>query len=204
VSRPGPFRIGALEVSGVANAYECISETGTLLRRAGELSAKTIIFDVEPLVAPWNGSQEALDRGVITVLDQVASAVPGLDAVCFATNSARRPSAVPARAGIQVTYLAFAGKPLRTAPYRKLPRPGIVIGDQPATDGLLACRLGYTFLHYCPPMTDAPIGARLMQLCGRLVLPSLARSQRNRDHLHSSLAGFTIIGAYRPYHDWSG
>jgi predicted HAD superfamily phosphohydrolase YqeG len=164
----------------VTSAYECIPETRDLLRRAGELSAKTIIFDVEPLVAPWNGSQETLDRGVLTVLDQVARAVPGLDAVCFATNSARRPSTVPARVGIQVTYLALAGKPFRTAPYRKLPRPGIVIGDQLATDGILARRLGYTFLHYCPPMTDAPMGARLMRLCGRLILPSLAHSQRSR------------------------
>jgi predicted HAD superfamily phosphohydrolase YqeG len=167
-------------VTEVANPYECISETGDLLRRAGQLSAKTIIFDVEPLVAPWNGSQETLDRGVVAVLDQVASVVPGLDAVCFATNSARRPSAVPARAGLQVTYLALAGKPFRTAPYRKLPRPGIVIGDQIATDGILARRLGYTFLHYSPPMADAPLGARLMRLCGRLILPSLGRGQRSR------------------------
>ena len=155
----------------MADAYECLSDTAALLRRAGELSVKTIILDVEPLVASWNGSQEALDRGVVTVLDQVASAVPGLDAVCFATNSARRPSAVPVRGGVRVTYLALAGKPFRTAPYRKLPRPGIVIGDQLATDGLLARRLGYTFLHFCPPMAGAPIGARLMRLCGRLILP---------------------------------
>ena len=165
----------------MTDAYECFSDPADLLRRVGELPAKTIIFDVEPLVAAWNGSQEALDRGVTTVLGQVAGAVPGLDALCFATNSARRPSAVPAGAGgIQVTYLALAGKPLRTAPYRKLPRPGIVIGDQAATDGVLARRLGYTFLHYCPPMTDAPIGARLMRLCGRLILPSLARGLPRR------------------------
>jgi hypothetical protein len=152
-------------VTGVAGTYECFSVTGDLLRRAGELSAKTIIFDVEPLVAAWNGSQEVLDRGVTTVLDQVASTVPGLDAVCFATNSARRPSTVPARAGgMQVTYLALAGKPFRTAPYRKLPRPVILIGEQAASYGVLARRLGFTFLHYCPPMTDAPIGARLLRL----------------------------------------
>lgn len=161
----------------MVSGYECSSQTPDLLRRAAQLSAKTIIFDVEPLVAYWNGSQETLDRGVVAVLDQVASAVPGLDAVCFATNSTRRPSTVPTRAGLQVTYLASAGKPLRTAPYRQLPRPGIVIGDQPATDGILARRLGYTFLHYCAPMTDAPIGARLMQLCGRLVRPALASSR---------------------------
>jgi predicted HAD superfamily phosphohydrolase YqeG len=169
-------------VSGVepAGGYECSSETPDLLRRAAELSAKTIILDVEPLVAAWNGSQEALDRGVTTVLGQVASAVPGLDAVCFATNSARRPSTVPVGAGLQVSYLALAGKPFRTAPYRNLPRPGVVIGDQVATDGLLARRLGYAFLHYCPPMTGAPFGARLMRICGRLIVPSLARGVPHR------------------------
>ena len=50
--------------------------------------------------------------------------------VVFATNSARRPSAVPACDGLQVRYLASAGKPLRTAPYHDLPRPGAVAGDQ--------------------------------------------------------------------------
>jgi predicted HAD superfamily phosphohydrolase YqeG len=176
-------------VSAVASAYECIWEAGDLLRRAGELSAKTIIFDVEPLVAPWNGSQESLDRGVTAVLDQVASAVPGLDAVCFATNSARRPSTVPVRAGLQVTYLALASKPFRTAPYQRLPRPGVVIGDQLATDGILARRLDYTFLHYCPPMADAPVGARLMRLCGRLIWPSLGRSQRSQARRNLGQAG---------------
>ncbi len=44
-------------------------------------------------------------------------AVPSVRVVIFATNSARRPSAVPACDGLQVRYLASAGKPLRTAPY---------------------------------------------------------------------------------------
>jgi hypothetical protein len=61
-------------------------------------------------------------------------------------------------------YVASAGKPLRTASYRVLPRPGAVIGDQVATDGLLARRLGYTFLHWSPPLTGVPLGPRLMHL----------------------------------------
>ena len=44
--------------------------------------------------------------------------------VVFATNSARRLSGVPAGDGLQVRYLASAEKPLRTAPYQYLPRPG--------------------------------------------------------------------------------
>ena len=91
--------------------------------------------------------------------------------VVFATNSARRPSAIPSLPGVQVTYLASAGKPVRTAPYRALPRPGAVIGDQVATDGLLARRLGYTFLHWNPRLARVPLRPRLMGLLGRVAQP---------------------------------
>jgi predicted HAD superfamily phosphohydrolase YqeG len=156
------------------SAYECFSERTDLVRRVAALSAKTLVFDVEPLVAFWDSSQESLDQGVAAVLDEVR-AVPGVEVVCFATNSARRPSAVPAGPGMRVMYLAAARKPVRTAPYRHLPRPGVIIGDQAVTDGVLASRLGYTFLHYCPQLTDVPIGPRLMQQGGRFVLPFLFR-----------------------------
>jgi predicted HAD superfamily phosphohydrolase YqeG len=168
---------------GVTSGYERLSERQDLLRRAGELSAKTIIFDVEPLVAWWDTSQESLDRGVAAMLGQ-ARAIRGVKAVCFATNSARRPSTVPAAAGMQVMYLSCAHKPLRIAAYRQLPRPGVVIGDQAATDGILARRLGYTFLHYTPVLTDIPFGPRVMRHCGRLVLPFLVRG--HGETMHSS------------------
>jgi predicted HAD superfamily phosphohydrolase YqeG len=89
--------------------------------------------------------------------------------VCFSTNSARRPSAVPDRARLRVVYLASAGKPLRTAPYRDFPRPGVVVGDQVATDGILARRLGYRFVLYDPRLADVPAGPRLLGVGGRLV-----------------------------------
>jgi len=34
-----------------------------VLSRVEELSARTVIFDVEPLVAYWDSDQEALERG---------------------------------------------------------------------------------------------------------------------------------------------
>jgi hypothetical protein len=46
-----------------------------------------------------------------------------------------------------------------------------VIGDQVATDGLLAHRLGYTFLHWSPRLTGVPLGPKLMNLLGRLAKP---------------------------------
>ena len=45
-------------------AYDRLATLDEVLRRAGELSPKTLVFDVEPLVAYWDSGQEALDQGV--------------------------------------------------------------------------------------------------------------------------------------------
>lgn len=155
-------------------AYERLGERRELLCRARDLSARTIVLDVEPLVAYWNTGQDVLDAGIAQVLGEVAAG-PDVAVVCFSTNSARRPSAVPGPGGPgpRVVYVASARKPFRTAPYRDFPRPGVVIGDQVATDGLLARRLGYTFLHYCPDLADAPAGPRFMSDLGRPLEPLL-------------------------------
>jgi predicted HAD superfamily phosphohydrolase YqeG len=153
-------------------AFERAARLGDAVRQAGELSARTMIFDVEPLVAYWDGGQEALDQGMARVLSEV-SVLPALQVLCFATNSQRRPSAVPSGAGLRVVYLASAGKPLRTAAYQRFPRPGVVIGDQVATDGILARRLGYAFVLFDPDLPEVPAGPRLMAAAGRLVRPLL-------------------------------
>jgi predicted HAD superfamily phosphohydrolase YqeG len=158
----------------VAGDYVRITGLSDLLAEARELSLRTIIVDVEPLVAPWNSSQESLDQGIARILGEVRT-VPSMRVVVFATNSARRPSAVPACDGLQVRYLASAEKPLRTAPYQDLPRPGAVAGDQLPTDGILAYRLGFTFLHYAPELAGVPLGPGLMHRWGELVRPLLFR-----------------------------
>lgn len=152
--------------------YERIADLADLIRWAGNLPARTMIFDVEPLVAYWDSGQEVLDQGLAQVVSELA-AVPGLQVLCFATNSQRRPSVVPSRPGLRVVYLAAAGKPLRTAPYRDFPRPGVVIGDQVVTDGILARRLGYSFVQYDPHMRGVPAGPRLMGAGGKLIRPLL-------------------------------
>ena len=159
----------------MTGGYERVTSLAELFARVGELAVKTLVFDIEPLVSPWNGGQQGLDRGVAEVVDQ-AGAVPSVRAVVFSTNSARRPSALPAaRAGLQVEYLASAAKPLRLGPYRDFPRPGAVIGDQLPTDGVLAYRLGYLFLHFDPPYDNVPLGPRLMHRWGQVVRPVLFR-----------------------------
>ena len=153
-------------------AYDRMATLDEALRRVVELSARTLIFDVEPLVAYWDSGQEALDRGVEAVLTRTR-AVPGVEVVCFATNSFRRPTVPLAADGVRVVYVAQAGKPVRTGYYQGFPRPGVVIGDQMATDGALARRLGYAFLQYQPDQRSLPAGPRLMDWAGQIVRPLL-------------------------------
>jgi predicted HAD superfamily phosphohydrolase YqeG len=155
-------------------AYEQLTDLPAVLARASELSLRTLVFDVEPLVAWWDTGQQALDQGIAEVIGSLDQ-VPSVQAMVFATNSARTPTMLPPFPGVRVSYLAMAGKPFRTAPYRGLPRPGAVIGDQLPTDGLLAYRLGFTFLHCDPRLGGVPLGPRLMRLLGRPVRPLFFR-----------------------------
>jgi hypothetical protein len=165
------------------NRYERLTEPGDWLDRAGKLAVRSLIVDVEPLVSWWDNGQESLDWGIEMIVGKV-SLLPTVRVLVFATNSVRRPSSVPAGRDIEVRYLASAGKPLRTAPYRGLPRPGAVVGDQVATDGVLARRLGFTFLHYQPQLEGIPLGPRLMQRLGRLAVPLLFGQEEDRPTGH--------------------
>jgi predicted HAD superfamily phosphohydrolase YqeG len=162
----------------VTAGYERFATTGDVLQRVSELTPRTVIVDIEPFVAWWDSGQEPLDSGVATTVSQLGG-LPGVSVLCFATNSARRPSRVPVGAAAQVVYLASAGKPLQIAQYRSLPAPGVVIGDQVLTDGILARRLGYAFLHYCTEPADMPTGPRLLRACGRPLLPFLFGGQQS-------------------------
>jgi len=152
----------------VRSGYERLAGLDEALDRIPQLSVQTVIFDIEPLVAHWDSGQEALDQGIARVISR-AAAVPGLKVICFSTNSFRRPSCMPATT-VRVVYLAAAGKPLRISQYQGFPRPGAVIGDQVATDGILARRLDYTFLE-CRPPDHLPPGPRMMHGLGSLLRP---------------------------------
>ena len=169
------------ELGLVRAEYERAGRLEEVLSRVEELSARTVVFDVEPLVAYWDSGQEALDQGVARLALR-AGQLPEVQLVCFATNSMRRPQAVPHSAGARVVYLASAGKPMRIAPYQDFPKPGVVVGDQIATDGLLARRLGYAFVQYRPPQDEIPAGPQLLRQLGRLIRPVAfrrpGRSQR--------------------------
>jgi hypothetical protein len=102
--------------------YERPTDMDGIVDYIRSLSAKTVL-DVEPLVAIWDSDQESLVRGVTGILDRLAAEAASVLEVAFATNSRRHLPAMPERSALHVFYLATAGKPLRTAPYRQLPRP---------------------------------------------------------------------------------
>jgi predicted HAD superfamily phosphohydrolase YqeG len=150
------------------------------LRVVAGLAAATVVFDVEPLIAHWDTGQDALDEGVKRVLAEIAP-LPSVLVLCFATNSSRRPSFLPASGKPEVIYIASAGKPLHTAPYKSFPAPGVLIGDQVLTDGILARRLGYTFVHCMPAVAEVPPGPWLLQRSGQLIQRRLFTGAGKKD-----------------------
>lgn len=106
------------------------------------------------------------------------SRLRSVSVIGFVTNSRRALPAGPGRyrrrGQVKVFYVSSGGKPLRAARYRDLPQPGVLVGDQIATDGLLAWRLGGHFIHY-EPTTAKPLGTWLMNLLGAPLRPLLFR-----------------------------
>ena|SRR5579872_41720 len=150
--------------------YQQFSDQDELLSYVAELSPKTVILDVEPFVALWNTGTSELSGGVERLANKL-SAIPGIEFLGFVTNSRRRTPVTSQAGGPSVFYVSSAHKPLLIERYRRLPRPGAVIGDQLATDGIFAWRLGFDFLHYNPGAGQSPRGVRVMNLTGNLLRP---------------------------------
>lgn len=161
-------------------AYRSVADLTEVTAWLTELHARTVVFDIEPLVAYWDGDDTALADGVEHVLDKVG-AVPGIEVIGFATNSLRRLEVAADRDGVRVFYMSSARKPFATRAYRGLPKPAVLVGDQVATDGLLAWRLGYAFAHVEHGPRRAPRGPRLMKRIGRPLTPWLFGRHRGRD-----------------------
>ena len=101
--------------------YVRVTGLAGLFAEASKLSVRTMIFDVEPLVAPRHGSQESLDQGIARILGD-ARTVPSVRAVIFATNSpAARPPSRPATAFRSGTWHPPGS---RCGPHRTTTFPG--------------------------------------------------------------------------------
>jgi len=150
--------------------YQQLSNRDELLSRIAGLSPKTVIFDIEPVVAIWNTGTSELSVGVEHFAKKL-SEIPGIEFVGFVTNSRRHVPVTSPAGGPTIFYVSSAHKPLFIERYRGLPRPGVVAGDQLTTDGILAWRLGFDFIHYNPAARDSPPGVRVMNLTGNLLRP---------------------------------
>jgi hypothetical protein len=60
-----------------------------MLNHIAKIAPRTVIFDVEPLVAFWDTDSAALERGIAQLLERLRD-LTGIEVVVFATNSARR------------------------------------------------------------------------------------------------------------------
>lgn len=146
--------------------YRRLTSLDEALDVVRQVRARTVVVDVEPLVAAWGTDQDALTAGLAAIVERIAADPCALRVVVFATNSPRRPTLVLSAEGLDVRYVPMAHKPLRLDPFRGLPRPVVMVGDQVATDGLLAWRLGFLFLHYAHDQGAVPVGPRLMGVLG--------------------------------------
>lgn len=164
------FDVGALERRWMRGRtmrvpYRTCHDVAEMMQVLAEVSPRTAVIDVEPLVAEWNTDRRVLDAGIADLVERLTAEPGRIQSLVFATNSTRRPGPLPT-GGPFVRYVSHAGKPLRTDPFRGLVRPGVVVGDQIPTDGVLAWRLGLTFVHYIPEGFDVPLGPRAMRALG--------------------------------------
>lgn len=125
--------------------------------------AASVVLDAQPLLVDWTGSQ--VPERVAAMVGAVVRC-PTVRTVVVASN-AREPAVVwPADAVPAAMVIGAARKPWRTAYTSRLPRPVVVVGDQVLTDGLLAWRIGATFVHW-RHHGPVPAWPRIQQLLGR-------------------------------------
>src|SRR5579872_426583 len=60
--------------------YVRVTGPADLFAKARELSVRTMILDVEPLVTPWRSGQESLDQGIASILGRIRT-VPSVRVV---------------------------------------------------------------------------------------------------------------------------
>jgi hypothetical protein len=144
-----------------------IRDVPALLVALGRLKPATLVVDVEPLVVPWGSSPALFANAAHDFAQAVRTSVPSITRVIYSSNS-RSPRATRGQSRDKI--VGAARKPWRTRYLR--PRPVVVAGDQILTDGLLAWRLGTSFLHWDAegPM---PRWARLQRWLGQVAAPFL-------------------------------
>ena len=141
----------------------------TLTSLVAELETCTLVVDVEPLLATWGAPVGDVIAGGIAFAHEVAVEVPSLTYLVFTTNARMSLPKTLESDCLQISFVSSAGKPWRIGYLTESPRPITVIGDQVATDGLLAFRLGGAFVHW-RSHDNMPLWPRVQTIVGRLIM----------------------------------
>ena len=141
----------------------------TLVSLAARLETCTLVVDVEPLLAMWGAPIGEVIAGAIALAHAMAAEVSSLRCLVFATNARMSLPKTLELAHLRITFVSAAGKPWRIGYLANSPRPIAVIGDQVVTDGLLAFRLGATFLHW-QSHDNMPFWPRVQTIIGSLIM----------------------------------
>ena len=129
---------------------------------------KVIVFDVDNTLAPQDVPLEEFGRLVNSAIDRV-EANPSIARVIALTNGPQRE--VP-------RMISRGNKPWTTRRrlgLRGSSAPLVVVGDQVLTDGLLAWRLGATFLHLVIDDESEDRRQAVMRRIGSIVVVMLFR-----------------------------
>ena len=80
--------------------YRQVDDLGDVVRGLTELGSRTVIFDVEPLIALWDTGKDVLREGVDPAIAEILS-VKDIEVIGFATNSMRHLEIHPDHDGVQ-------------------------------------------------------------------------------------------------------
>jgi len=134
---------------------------------------RILILDIEPLLIDWKAPDGAWSLRPEDLLDAVSGS--GVQTLRLVSNSRRSFAALPE--GLADNLVMRAWKPwtsLRRLRLDDAEQPGVVCGDVSLTDGLLAARLGFVFVHL--EIDRRPLYPALQDFCG----PLLRRRAQNR------------------------
>jgi hypothetical protein len=101
-------------------AYRQMHDLDDVVAWLTELRARTVIFDVEPLIALWDTGPDVLRDGVDAAIGQILK-VRDIEVIGFATNSLRRLEINADHDGVHAFYVSKASKPFVTRRHRHLP-----------------------------------------------------------------------------------
>jgi hypothetical protein len=149
-----------------------VSDVSDVVTAVAHSCPATVVVDVEPLIAPWKTRVLTFVEGAVAFQRAIALGAPCVSHLVFATNAVRPRPALPDVIPLHTAVITTARKPWRTDYLRGLPRPIVVVGDQPLTDGILAWRLGAIFYKY-EPATPMPLWPRLQHAAGLVLGPLL-------------------------------